>query len=47
MNFPPPTLRERHMLDALAELVLSKDPSADDDAYEVSMCNTPLTNYVS
>ena len=36
MNFPSPTPGERRMLDALAELVLSEDPLADDDAYAVS-----------
>lgn len=34
------------MLDALAELVLSEDPSADDDAYAVSARHTPLSNNV-
>lgn len=46
MNFPPPTLHERQMLNALAELVLSEDPSADDDAYAVSNLNTTLSDSV-
>ena len=44
MHLPPPTPSERRMLDALAELVLSEDPSADDDAYAVSSCHILLPN---
>jgi len=36
MNLPLPTPGERRVLDILAGLVLSEDPSADDDAYAVS-----------
>ena len=42
MNFPLPTPGERRMLDILAGLVLSEDPSADDDAYAVSVRHSPL-----
>ena len=42
MNFPPPTPNERRMLDILAGLVLSEDPSADDDAYTVNAYHPPL-----
>jgi len=36
---------EQRILDALAELVLSEDPSADDDAYAVSTRHAPLSSY--
>jgi len=41
MHFSLPTPGEQRMLDALAELVLSEDPSADDDAYAVSARHAP------
>ena len=41
MNFPLPTPGERRLLDTLAVLVLSEDPSADDEAYAVSIRCTP------
>lgn len=46
MEFFPPTPSEQRMLDTLAELVLSEDPSAEDDAYAVSTCNTSLPNFL-
>jgi len=44
MHFSLPTPGEQRMLDALAELVLSEDPSADDDAYAVGARHPPLSN---
>ena len=46
MDFPLPTPGEQRMLDALAGLVLSEHPSADDDAYVVSTCHASLPNCV-
>ena len=46
MHYSLPTPGEQRMLDALAELVLSEDPSADDDAYAVSVRHTPLSTLV-
>ena len=42
MNSPLSTPGERRMLDILAGLVLSEDPSADDDAYAVSALHFPF-----
>jgi hypothetical protein len=43
MEIPFQTPGELRMLDTLAELVLSEDPLAEDDAYAVSTCTTLLT----
>ena len=47
MHFSLPTPGEQHMLDALAELVLSEDPSADDDAYAVCARRAPPSSVLN
>lgn len=45
MHSSLPTPSEQRLLDALAGLVLSEDPSADDDAYAVSTRHPPLSSH--